>query len=524
MNSTDIAIIGGGWAGYGLALQLRQALPQTSVVVVERSPGPVPETVHKIGESTVEVSSAYLREVLGLGQHLETQHLLKFGLRLFMSRDGNEDISRRLEFGPLGGSGEAAQAHFQNLTLPTYNLDRGRLENHLRALAETAGVTLMTGRAHDLQLSRQGHRLLVDGLPLRARWLVDASGRTGLLRRHLDTHRTVDHPLHAAWFRVEATLDVDDWSDAPRFRARTKAGLRRLSTNHLMGPGYWVWLIPLPSGATSVGLVLNPTGAAGAGPSSYAEARAWLADREPQLARALEGTAPLDFRAVRGGAFGCKKMFSVDRWAVTGDAGAFLDPLYSSGGDFIAYANSLITRLVASDLRGAPWGAEAHYAQVLFDALFQQYHAIYRGQYTVMGHPQAMVTKAIWDTLVYFGYTVPLFLGGGLFERDLLTTLSVTTSELVQLQSRMQPFFREWAKSAPAGGDRAVDQAKLDFLQQTYKAAAEPLDETALRRSVMRHVATMRRTAELIPRYAAGARPDEDCIVARGLDHVWGYA
>ena len=33
---------------------------------------------------------------------------------------------------------------------------------------------------------------------------------------------------------------------------------RWLSTNHLMGAGYWVWLIPLGSGSTSVGIVADP--------------------------------------------------------------------------------------------------------------------------------------------------------------------------------------------------------------------------------------------------------------------------
>ncbi len=34
--------------------------------------------------------------------------------------------------------------------------------------------------------------------------------------------------------------------------------MRKLCTNHLMGEGYWVWLIPLSSGPISIGIVADP--------------------------------------------------------------------------------------------------------------------------------------------------------------------------------------------------------------------------------------------------------------------------
>ena len=82
-RSSDVVIIGGGLAGLTLALQLRQVLPTLSVTVLEQHRYPVPETTFKVGESMVEVSSWYLREVLGLGNHLIESHLPKFGLRFF---------------------------------------------------------------------------------------------------------------------------------------------------------------------------------------------------------------------------------------------------------------------------------------------------------------------------------------------------------------------------------------------------------------------------------------------------------
>ena len=49
----------------------------------------------------VEVSSWYLREVLGLGNHLIESHLPKFGLRFFMSNSDNTDLGCRPEYGLL---------------------------------------------------------------------------------------------------------------------------------------------------------------------------------------------------------------------------------------------------------------------------------------------------------------------------------------------------------------------------------------------------------------------------------------
>ena len=66
-----------------------------------------------------------------------------------------------------------------------------------------------------------------------------------------------------------------------------------MSTNHLMGEGYWVWLIRLASGATSVGIVADPAFHAFDEFNTLAKAKAWLREHEPQCAAVMaEHAAP----------------------------------------------------------------------------------------------------------------------------------------------------------------------------------------------------------------------------------------
>ncbi len=92
MDHYDVAICGGGLAGLTLAYQLRKELPKLSVVLIEKTAGPLPEAAHKVGESTVELGAHYLSEVLGLKDYLNDKQFPKLGLRYFYG-SGNGPFS-----------------------------------------------------------------------------------------------------------------------------------------------------------------------------------------------------------------------------------------------------------------------------------------------------------------------------------------------------------------------------------------------------------------------------------------------
>jgi len=55
-----------------------------------------------------------------------------------------------------------------------------------------------------------------------------------------------------------------------------------------MGEGYWVWLIPLATGSTSVGIVADPRIHRLQDLNSFEKSMAWLRENEPECAESIE--------------------------------------------------------------------------------------------------------------------------------------------------------------------------------------------------------------------------------------------
>src|SRR3954451_12337246 len=82
-DSYDVAVLGGGLAGFTCALQIKLARPETRVMLGERRGSPAPEAAWKVGESTQEIAPHYWGHVLGLQEHLDEHHIVKCGLRFW---------------------------------------------------------------------------------------------------------------------------------------------------------------------------------------------------------------------------------------------------------------------------------------------------------------------------------------------------------------------------------------------------------------------------------------------------------
>lgn len=504
----DVLILGGGLAGLTLALQLRQRFDDIEILVLERRQGLAPVSTHKVGESSVELAANYFDTVLGLKDHLASQQLKKFGFRFFFS-DARRDIDAVLEMG---------SGHY--MSTPAYQIDRGSFENFLGERVRAAGVQLQSGatvREITLGEGQELHRVDADvdgvGQEFLAKWLIDASGRAGLLKRRLGLGLPSRHDINSVWFRIGGRIDIDRWSDDPEWLARCEQPLRWLSTSHLVGEGYWVWLIPLASGSHSVGIVADASAHPLNQMNSFDKALEWLKHRQPRLADDLDSRRHLlqDFGFLKRLSYDCERLFSGDRWAITGEAGVFLDPFYSPGSDFIAISNTFITELVAADRAGTPVPAFARIYEQLFRSFIDSTMSLYQGQYGLFGDPEVLPVKVIWDYTYYWGVLCQLFFQRRLTDVRMYSRLDDELTGSRLLNQAMQRFFRQWSLCSERRNRAAMlDQGKVDWIAELNRGLRDSLDDASFDARIRETTGQLRTLAREIVDAACGQHPGLD--------------
>ena len=308
----------------------------------------------------------------------------------------------------------------------------------------------------DVELSADGHvvSLSRDGgsESVEARWVVDTTGRTQLIKKKLGLEEPVEHEINASWLRLKGGLDLEAWSDDEEWLGRMpERGLRKLSTNHLMGQGYWVWLIPLVSDSISIGVVADPRYHAWEEISTLDATLEWLGRHEPQLARDLEARREDidDFLKAKNFAYASKRVYSPDRWALSGIAGCFLDPFYSPGSDHIAMSNTFITELVTRDLGGDHDPERVEALNGLFLGFYHGVLPIYSGMYEAWGDPLVMSAKLAWDYTSYWGASVPRFMHGKWHDLQFLGRTGDLLMRLKDVREATQAMFLEWHRLRP---------------------------------------------------------------------------
>lgn len=514
MVRSDVCILGTGMAGLTLALQLADRAPNLSITIVEHRGFPVASAAHKVGESTVEIAAHYLAEVLGLRGHLESEQLPKFGLRMFFAGERQPD--------DLAGFDEVGASRV--LPIPTYQLDRGILENHLSELVRQRGIVLRDrATIRRLQVCQGEHRIHFtrDGEEhgVVCRFLVDASGRRAWLRRQRDIGREPRHDNAAVWFRLAGDVDVEQWSSDRAWQERCHGTPRRFSTNHLMGPGYWAWVIPLASHATSIGVVFDPALVDAAEVASYQGLTQWLEREQPLLAGAVDGAEPMDFHVMRGYAVGSRQVYSDEGWMLSGDAGVFADPFYSPGGDFIAIGNTFVTELIAGTV-DKPDNA-LHYQRYLL-TFFSNTLSLYRGLYPGFGHRDLMVLKTAWDYAYYWSVLAKLYFSGRMVDVDFMTGMQPALVRAAGLNARMQKHFRTLARERRRQGGEGgfVDHHRVPWfhsLKHDLLNGAPEQAGTSLLAGIDQLSTLAASLTALLPRVAAGDELPE-------LDQVPGLA
>jgi flavin-dependent dehydrogenase len=503
----DVVLCGGGLAGLTLALQLKMRRPEIRVLVLEKKRHPVSEAAHKVGESSVEIGAHYFTHVLGELEHFEQAQLPKLGLRYFFGDGDLHDLSTRTE---LGG----------NTFFPSrsWQIDRGRFENHLARRCQERGIDFVDAaivRSLDLSGRQAAHRITYahegQSRMVSARWVVDASGRAGLIKRKLALAKPCGHRANAVWWRYDRKIAIDDWSTDPAWAAQgANQRSRWLSTVHFMGKGYWVWFIPLSSGSHSVGIVVDETLHPFASISSYDKALEWLRLHEPQCAAQCAGRDDQlqDFLGLKDYSYSSTQVYSDDRWACTGEAGAFLDPFYSPGSDFIAMGNTFITDLVERDLRHESISTRTDFYNRIYFTFFENHLTLYEGQMPLFDNAKVMAVKIIWDFAYYWSVPAAFFFHNRQTDLMAFAQAKDALDRSGLLNRRIQRLFREWHAVSPRIARTFFDIPGLSFMHALNRSLRDELDEAQFAARLARNLAELDHLAREIRTIAGEDLPE----------------
>lgn len=310
----DVAVIGGGPAGAAAAAWL--ARHGQRVVLFERDRFP---RFH-IGESLLASVNDVLEEIGAADLIRAAKFPVKWGAT-FMPPDGS--VERVADFTIAAGEVKQPQ---------TWQVCREEFDDLLLRHAASSGADVREGhRVLDVSFDRDGVDLDVahTGAPgppaekqtmrVRARAVIDGSGRASLLAQRFELRRHEPDLANVAVF--------SHYTGVPRRQGRRAGDILVIARADLG----WFWMIPISDELMSVGAVL-PRAAFKALPRAEPDALlTHLIAGTPAVARLMtHAVRRWPVRVERDFSYGARS-YAGDRWILVGDAGSFLDPVFSSG-------------------------------------------------------------------------------------------------------------------------------------------------------------------------------------------------
>ncbi|MGV9882082.1 tryptophan 7-halogenase [Streptomyces sp. NPDC003006] len=353
----DVAVVGGGPGGSTAAALIAKA--GHDVLLLEREHFPR----YQIGESLLPATVHGIGRLLGVEDALHAAGFVRKHGGTFRWGKAPEPWTFSFAESPGLGSEKGYAYQVERTKFDALLLDHAR---HVGAQVREGCTVRRLGRDENGRVDGLTYRT-PDGQDrhIRARWVVDASGNTGRLHAAAGGER-VFSPL----FRNVAVFGYFE-------------GGRRLpppNRGNILCAAFdagWLWYIPLSDRLTSVGAVIRREHAARV-----------QGDPEQGLARLVAQCPPVrdmlvDARRVTEGTYGkvrvrkdysyCNTRFWAPGVALVGDAGCFIDPVFSSGVHLATYSAMLAARSVNSVLGD---GMDERRA-------FEEFESRYRREYSV---------------------------------------------------------------------------------------------------------------------------------------------
>lgn len=325
VQHVDVVVIGAGPAGSVAASFLAAA--GRSVLMLERRSLP---RFH-VGESQLPYTAELIRQMGIWPKIVEAGYPIKRGAE-FIFPDGGY---RRTDFVDQGPDRQPF----------AFQCERGHLDHLLAMNACSVGAELrQNAMVQDLVFEGSrvvGVRYEAGGqkYEVRARHVLDAGGRAAKTAKHFGTRKPIPWLHNIAVFQHFVGLDE---AANPGYEGDIQVG------GHSDG---WLWAIPIWADTISVGAVTPAANFRAA--SSPQELFDEHLQRVPRIKDRIRGTSLSGGLHIESDFCYCSDTVTGSGWTMAGDAGHFIDPIFS-GGTFLAVLSGREAALTVDQLLAEP--------------------------------------------------------------------------------------------------------------------------------------------------------------------------
>jgi len=339
IEQVDVLIIGAGPSGSVCGALLNQA--GVDVLIVEKQVFPR----FSIGESLLPQSMVYLEKAGMLDSIEKAGYQFKNGAAFRDKQDYSTfDFRQKFSTGP--GT--------------TFQVKRAEFDKRLADCAESQGVKVRY-QQEVVNIDNSGERVLLEvesvhgeRYQISANFVLDASGFGRVLPRLLELEKPSSFPMRQSVFcHIE-----DNISDPSYDREKI------LVTVHPKNKDVWFWLIPFSDGNCSLGVVAEPKFFEQFDGTAEQILNSCL-EQDEGLSKLLENARIINqVNQINGYAADVSSLVGKN-FALLGNAGEFLDPVFSSGVTIAVKSADLAASLLMKERAGESVCWQTDYAKPL---------------------------------------------------------------------------------------------------------------------------------------------------------------